>query len=183
MARSVTGSFWLTETVQGATAAAGITQGTIDLGAYIDVGGQLGVAIEQVDLVWQRYDVNNDVYDGNIPAGTTTNMTLDAQLSDNNPGLAILRADSNTLIASGTTFIDDANQVATNAADLYPDTFGKLDEAYMVINDQLYCTTDVGGTVAANMALACTFRIKCRIVKLSTKDWMAIAVQSTAADN
>jgi len=38
-------------------------------------------------------------------------------------------------------------------------------------------------TLDANHTLQTTVRIRARIVKLSTKDWMAIAIQSTASDN
>ncbi len=183
MATSKTGSFWLTESLESAVATAGLYEGTIDLGAYVDVGDQQAIAIEEVTFIWQRYDTVTGKYDGNLPAGVTSNMTFDSQLSDLNPGGRILRANDQNLIASGTMYLDDTNSVATIGADLYPDTFGKLDESRIVVNDSVYYTIDVGGTVAANMQMVGTVRIKARIVKLSTKDWMAIAIQSTAADN
>ena len=87
------------------------------------------------------------------------------------------------MIASGSLFFDDSNNVASLGPDLYPDTFGKLDEARMVVNDQLYFTVDASAASAASTQWTNTVRIRCRIVKLSSKDWMAIAIQSTAADN
>jgi len=183
MATSKTGSFWLTEAITGSIAGAGIITGTLDLGSYVDVGDQQAVAVEQVDFIWQRLDSTTGLYDGNLAAGMTTDGTFDAQVSDLNPGAAILRADDNSLIASGTLLLDDTNNVSSHSVDFYPDSFGKLDESRMVVNDQLYVTADIGGTVAANMQMVLTARIKARVVKLSTKDWMAIAIQSTAADN
>ncbi len=183
MATSKTGSFWLTEAVTSTIATNGIYTGTLDLGAYVDVGDQQALAVEQVDFIWQRYADATGTYDGNLAAGTTTNGALDAQISDNNPGGLILRADDQNLIASGTLLIDDANSVVSRGTDMFPDTFGKLDESRMVVNDQLYFVADISPTVAAGMSLVCVARIKARIVKLSTKDWMAIAIQSTAADN
>jgi len=53
----------------------------------------------------------------------------------------------------------------------------------MVVNDQLYLITSNSQAVGAASNLFVTARIKARIVKLSTKDWMSIAIQSTAADN
>jgi hypothetical protein len=53
----------------------------------------------------------------------------------------------------------------------------------MVVNDSLYL---VGGPDGANIGTAAVYvtaRIRARIVKLSSKDWMAIAIQSTASDN
>jgi hypothetical protein len=82
--------------------------------------------------------------------------------------------------------IDFTNNVVSRSIDLYPDNFGPaaLSEAFMVVNDSLYL---VGGTdstaVTGAAALACTVRIRARVVKLSSKDWMAIAIQSTASDN
>ncbi len=183
MATSKTGSFWLTQALHTATATNGSINGSIDLGAYVDVGDQQAIAIEQVDFIWQRYNTVDESYDGNLPAGVTTNGVFDAQVSDNNPGGIILRADDQNLIASGTLGLDDGNNIFSLGPDLYPDTFGKLDESRMVVNDSLYLVGDISPTVAANMQMVLVVRIKARIVKLSTKDWIAIAVQSTAADN
>ena len=86
MAKSKTGSFWLTESVQSATATGGIITGTIDLGAYVDVGDQQAIAIEEVDFIWQRYATLTDTYDGNLGGGVTGNGVFDCQLTDLNPG-------------------------------------------------------------------------------------------------
>jgi len=40
-----------------------------------------------------------------------------------------------------------------------------------------------GSALAPNRSYWVTARIKARIVKLSQKDWMSIAIQSTASDN
>jgi len=182
MATSKTGSFWLTETVSLPPAGPSGTpryEGTIDLGAYVDVGDQQAVAIEQVDFIWQ---VSSDL--GSDPSGMVSgNGTLGAQLSDLNPGILYIRADDNNLVASGALSIDQSNNIASHSSDFYPDTFGKLDEARIIVNDQLYLTCGVDGANIGGSTVYCTVRIKCRIVKLTTKDWMAIAIQSTASDN
>jgi len=49
MATSKTGSFWLTEEVTLDTVDTVVT-GTIDLGAYVDVGDQQALAIESVEI-------------------------------------------------------------------------------------------------------------------------------------
>jgi hypothetical protein len=182
MATSKTGSFWLTENVilASGSASAARAEGTIDLGAYVDVGDQQALAIEQVDFIWQ-YGSTFGQYLAGMVLG---DGALGAQLTDLNPGTLYVRADDNNLIASGSLNIDFTNNVGSVANDFFPDTFGKLDESRIVVNDQLYCT--VGWDGAANTGangIRVTVRIKCRIVKLSTKDWMAIAIQSTAADN
>ena len=183
MAKSKTGSFTLVERINSATATAGLFSGTLDLGAYVDVGDQQAIAIESVDFVTQAYETDNDVWSGDLPSHVAADCVFDMQLSDLNPGGAIMPADDNALIAAGTLFIDDSNGVASLGPDLYPDNFGKLDESRMVVNDQLYLVADASAAPTANDQWAVTVRIRCRIVKLSTKDWMAIAIQSTASDN
>jgi len=188
MATSKTNSFWLTETVTlaGATAANTEATGTIDLGAYISVADGLAIAVEQVDYITQLNDASVSAsWSGFAGAFLTSDGCIDVQLTDLNPGGVLVRADDNNLISSSALNIDDTNNVVSQT-DFFPDTFGKLDEARMVVNDQMYVVArNTGGIVAgvADDTLAMTVRIKARIVKLSTKDWMAIAIQSTAADN
>jgi hypothetical protein len=82
--------------------------------------------------------------------------------------------------------IDQTNNIATHTADLYPDNFGpaNLSEAFLVVNDELYLTSGPDSALTnATTVVYVTARIRCRVVKLSTKDWMAIAIQSTASDN
>jgi hypothetical protein len=183
MAKAKTGSFWLTEviTLPGITATGGRVQGTLDLGAYVDVGDQQAISIEEIDFIWQ---VGTD-YGTNVQNMLAGNGALSAQVTDLNPGSVFVRADDHSLIGSGSLNIDQANSVATSAADFYPDSYGKLDESRMVVNDQLYIVAgvDAAGSTTGASAVYVTCRIKARIVKLGTKDWMAIAIQSTAADN
>jgi hypothetical protein len=183
MAKSKTGSFTLTERVMSDTASSGRFAGTMDLGSYVDVGDQQAIAIESVDFVVQAYETDNNIWSGDIPAHCASDVVFDFQLSDLNPGTLILPADDNSLIAAGTLYIDDTNNVASLGPDLYPDNFGKLDESRMVVNDSLYIVMDASQAATANDQWAVTVRVRCRIVKLSTKDWMAIAIQSTASDN
>jgi len=181
MARSKTGSFWLTETVTlPSTAVSGDrAAATIDLGAYVDVGDQQAIAVEQVDFIWQAgSDMGSD-----IGGMITSNGTLGIQLSDLNPASAFLRADDHSLIASGALSGNSATSTVGHSSDFYPDNFGKLDESRMVVNDSLYCVAGVDATDIDAVNVYCTVRVKCRIVKLGTKDWMAIAIQSTASDN
>ena len=183
MATSKTGSFTLVERATSTTAAGGIYTGTLDLGAYVDVGDQQALAIESVDFIVQAYETDNDVYSGDLAGHTASDCTWDMQLSDLNPGGKVLPADDNSLIASATLNLDESANITSMGPDLYPDNFGKLDEARMVVNDQLYFLFDASAAPTANDQWIVVVRIRCRIVKLSTKDWMAIAIQSTAADN
>ena len=183
MARSKTGSFWLTEVVilPAATVVGTRMQGTIDLGAYVDVGDQQAIAIESVDFIHQASADFGGNVDGMLQVGS--NGALTSQLSDLNPSTLFVRADDHSLIASGALNIDQVNNIATRDADFYPDNFGKLDESRMVVNDSLYFVVGVDSADIGANDVYITARIKCRIVKLGTKDWMAIAIQSTAADN
>ena len=185
MATAKTGSFYLTETVTlpaGTLSGARVT-GTIDLGAYVNVATGQAIAIDSVDFIYQvSSDFGNDV--SSMVAG---NAALGAQLTDLNPGSAYVRADNQSLIASGALNIDVVNNVGTHTADLFPDNFGTagtLSEMFMVVNDTLYLTAGPdGSTTSATTAVYVTARIRARVVKLGTADWMALALQSTASDN
>jgi len=183
MATAKTGSFYLTETVSLTAAAADGSrfQGTVDLGAYVNVPTGQAIAIDQVDFIWQ----NGSNYDGNVEGMLAANGSLSVQLTDLNPATVFIRADDNSLVASGSLNIDIANCLATHTNDLYPDNFGptSLSEAFMVVNDTLYLVGGNDGAAVGGATVHCTARIRCRVVKLSQKDWMAIAIQSTASDN
>ena len=182
MATAKTGSFYLTETVTipNATAAGTVLQGVIDLGAYVNVATSQAVAIESVDFVYQ---VGAD-FAGRMAGAVAADTAVSAQLSDLNPGTALIRADNQSLIASGQINVDFTNNVLTSSSDFYPDNFGPaaLSEAFMVVNDSLYLAVS-NGDAATTDVMNITARIKCRVAKLSSKDWMAIAIQSTASDN
>jgi len=183
MAKSKTGSFTLVERVNSTTATSGVFQGTLDLGSIVDVGDQQAFAVESVDFIVQYYNTSTDVWSGDLTAGVLADCAFDMQLSDLNPGGAIIPADSNELIASALLMLDDTQGIYSLGPDLYPDNFGKLDESRMVVNDQLYFVIDASAAPIANVQWAITVRVRGRIVKLGTKDWMAIAIQSTASDN
>jgi len=181
MAKSKTSSFWLTETVElSAGVGAGTrASGTLDLGAYVDVGDQQAIAIEQVDYIWQvGVDFGSD-----IGSMLVANGSLGAQLSDLNPGGLFVRADNNSLVSSATINGNALDSSVFMGTDFFPDTYGKLDQARLIVNDSLFVVIGNDNTGIGPADVFCTVRIKCRIVKLSSKDWIAIAVQSTASDN
>jgi len=180
MTKAMTGSFYLTETVTIPAASASGTriQGTVDLSAYVNVPTGQAIAIESVDFVYQAgTDFSSDVANMLVGNGAVT-----TQLTDLNPGTAFVRADNHSLIASGSLNIDVANSIATHASDLYPDNFGPaaLSEAFLVVNDTLFLTSGNDNSVSGAQEVVVSARIRARVVKLSTKDWMAIAIQSTA---
>ena len=181
MASSKTGSFYLTETVTMNNAQADGTrnQATVDLGAYVNVPTGQAVAIESVDFIIQR----GADFGGAVENFLAANGSISMQLTDLNPGTELVRADSQSLIASACLSID--GNMATHTNDLFPDNFGpaSLSEAFMVVNDTLYLVAGNDKAAVGTGDLYVTARIRARVVKLAQKDWMAIAIQSTAADN
>jgi len=184
MATAKTGSFYLTETVTipGGSAAATRVSGTIDLGAYVNVATGQAIAIDQVDFIYQ----DGSTFKSAIAGMVAANGSLGGQLVDLNPGAAFVRADNQSLIASGCLNIDKTNNVGTQSSDIYPDNYGtagSLSEMFMVVNDTLYLTAGVDNAASGGSDVFVTARIRARVVKLGTKDWMALALQSTASDN
>lgn len=180
MATAKTGSFYLTETVilpAGSVAGTRI-QGTVDLSAYVNVPTGQAVAVTEVDFIFQ----NGADFGQDVENMVTANASLGTQLTDLNPGTAFVRADNQSLIASGALNIDQANNTSSHFNDLYPDNFGpaSLSEAFMVVNDTLYLVGGIDGQNIGTQDVAVTARIRAQVVKLSNKDWMAIAIQSTA---
>jgi hypothetical protein len=181
MATAKTGSFWVTETVTLTAAAANGSRfgGSIDLGSYIDVGDQQAVSVELVDAVWQQSSDYGVAAFGFL-AG---NGSVSYQVSDLNPATAFIRADDNSLIASGALNIDQGNNITSNHADFYPDLIGKnTDESKIVVNDTLYVVAGNDGAAVGAADLYLVVRARIKIIKLSQKDWMTVAISSVAND-
>ena len=183
MATAKTGSFYLTEsvTIPNGSVSGTRVQGVIDLGAYVNVATGQAVAIESVDIIVQS-GANYNQFLSNL---FLADGVIATQLTDLNHGGAFVRADDHSLVASSAMNVDDSANLATETMDIYPDNFGptSLSEAFLVVNDSLYLTVGTDGGTVGGSDVFVTARIKCRIAKLSNKDWMAIAIQSTASDN
>jgi hypothetical protein len=187
MATAKTGSFYLTETVllPAGSVINSRVQGTIDLGAYVNVATGQAIAIDSVDFIYQ---VTSD-YGSNVNSMLIGgNGAITSQLVDLNPGTAFVRADNQSLIASGSLNIDVAANIASHTSDLFPDNFGTagtLSEMFMVVNDTLYLSAGMDGAAGTTVFgdLYVTARVRARVVRLGSKDWMALALQSTASDN
>jgi hypothetical protein len=183
MATAKTGSFYLNETVELPTLAVDTTRvtGTLDLSAYVNVPTGQAIAIDSVDFIYQ----GGSGFESNPEVMLDANGTIGVQVTDLNPGNAFVRADNQSLVASGALAIGISGNTAFNVTDVYPDNFGPsgLSDMFLCVNDQLYITAGVDGAAIGGVGVFVTARIRCRVVKLSTKDWMAVAIQSTAADN
>jgi len=185
MAKAMTGSFYLNETITlpaaNPSGSPGRITGTLDLSAYVNVPTGQAIAIDQVDFIYQ---VSSD-YGSDAAAMLAGNGAIGAQLTDLNPGNVFVKADNQSLVASGSVNIDVLNNVSSHMTDLFPDNFGPsgLSDMFICVNDQLYLTAGNDAAVTGGSSVFVTARVRCRVVKLSTKDWMAVAIQSTAADN
>jgi len=174
MATKKTNMFTLTERIT-LTATNTDTFATIDLGSYVDVGDRQALQIHSVDFIYQG-DTANISAPGSMGGAGVVIM----QVSDLNRG-GLVFANDRALVASGHLEYEPAGYL-TNATDLYPDNFGKgSDDGRFVVNDQLYLTARTTSLVGNSLNI--TARVNCSIVSLGAKDFMAIAIQSTAADN
>lgn len=152
------------------------TFATIDLGSYVDVGDRQALQIHSVDFIFQGDDGQTPVV-GSFDADST----ILVQLTDLNRGTLVF-ADDRSLVASAALYKDTTNGL-NEEADLYPDNYGKgSDDGRYVVNDQLYCVARATG-LTTNREVNITVRVNASIVSLTAKDFMAIAIQSTAADN
>jgi len=172
MATKKTSMFTLTERITLSSTSE--TFATIDLGSYVDVGDRQALQVHSVDFIFQGNTAAEDIV-SSVGAG----QELKIQVTDLNRG-GLVFADDRALVASGNLMIDTSQGVHQDS-DLYPDNYGKgSDDGRFVVNDQLYLTGRATGVLtAANI----TVRVNASIVSLTAKDFMAIAIQSTAADN
>lgn len=178
MATKKTAIFTITERLRIPDTLAGQDNfATVDIGSYVDVGDRQALQVHSVDYIFQ----------GTNP-GTTlissfgTDSQVEVQLTDLNRGTLVF-ADDRALISSCVNLFDTTSNQMNNMADLFPDNFGKgSDDGRFVVNDTLYLCARAS-SIAVGQAVNVTVRINCSIVSLTAKDFMAIAIQSTAADN
>ncbi len=179
MATAKTAEFYLTETVTLPNSSADGTRvsQTIDLSPYLNVPTGQAVQIVAVDFIYQQGPTYSAVA-SELLAG---NGSISCQLVDLNPSTSFVRADSQSLIASGNVQIDTANNIASYVLDLFPDNFGNDVGAFTVVNDLLYLTAGNDANATGNFGdVYITARIRMKVVKLAQKDWVALALQSTA---
>lgn len=166
--------FTLTERIT-ISAAATDTFATIDLGSYVDVGDRQALQVHSVDFIYQGNTAAQS-----ITAAMGGSGQVLVQVTDLNRG-GMVFANDRALVASGALNLD-TDAYLSQDTDLYPDNYGKgSDDGRYVVNDALYITGNT--TVLAGSSLNVTVRVNASIVTLTQKDFMAIAIQSTAADN
>ena len=176
MATKKTSMFTLTERLT-ISAAATETFATIDLGSYVDVGDRQALQVHSVDYVFQGTNPDTTTVAAMGGAGC-----VKVQVTDLNRG-GLVFANDRALVSSGDLNYGGANGYLSRDVDLYPDNYGKgSDDGRYVVNDALYIT-GLTSALAGGNAINVTVRVNASIVTLSNKDFMAIAIQSTAADN
>jgi len=172
MATKKSAMFTLTERIT--LASTSDTFATIDLGSYVDVGDRQALQIHSVDFIFQGASAGSSVQAAMGASGVVT-----VQVTDLNRG-GLVFANDRALVASGAVNLD-TDAFLSMDTDLYPDNFGKgSDDGRYVVNDQLYLTAK---TSVRSSDINVTVRVNASIVTLGAKDFMAIAIQSTAADN
>ena len=174
MATKKTSMFTLTERIS--LDSTNDTFASIDLGSYVDIGDRQALQIHSVDFIYQ-----STLPGGHVPGAMGGDGSVHIQVTDLNRG-GLVFANDRALVASG-TLCYEVDGFLTNDTDLYPDNFGKgSDDGRFVVNDELYivgkCTT-----LTSPEAVNVTVRVNASIVTLSSANFMAIAIQSTAADN
>ena len=175
MATRKTAIFTLTERITLAAGADPTSASTIDLASYVDVGDRQALQIHSVDFIYQGATASTRASES-LP----NNGTALIQVTDLNRG-GLVFANDRALVSSGALHKSSQSGLFMEA-DMYPDNFGKgSDDGRFVVNDALYVNAVVDGTTSA--AFNITVRVNASIVTLSQKDFMAIAIQSTAADN
>ena len=175
MATKKTSMFTLTERVS-ISAANTDTFATIDLGSYVDVGDRQALQVHSVDFIFQGTTAAEAIW---ATFGGAAQASI--QVTDLNRG-GLVFSNDRALVASGVLNFDN-DAYLQNATDLYPDNYGKgSDDGRYIVNDQLYIT-GLTTAIGADKVLNVTVRVNASIVTLGAKDFMAIAIQSTAADN
>lgn len=175
MAKAITGTFTITSSVSLDTAGYG--NSTIPIGSLIDVGDAQALEIEEVDYIYQNYDEAADLYEVIGPSQPFAgDASFGAQLMDRNAGTFLIATDNNLISSSGVQYANAENQT-TAATDFYPDDFQRTNGRF-VVNDEVYLVAYSSLVAAADQNLVVSVRIRAKVVKLSTRDWMAISLET-----
>ena len=165
MAKAKTGSFYIRRNVSIASATPDVT--SIDTSAYVDPADRQGLMIESVDFIFY----NNST---NMPASTGSLELSSVQLLSG--AYTTLQAyDEEDLIASAGVVFEATGNVS-NAANNYPDVLGTPD-GRIVVDDVMSL---IGASASTFANAQCTVIIKAKVVTLTNKDYMALALQTVA---
>jgi hypothetical protein len=166
MAKAKSGSFYIRREVDCSSTTPDVV--TIDTSAYVDPADRQGIMVQSVDFIF--YD-------------SSTNIPFTTVSTDRGIGVQLLTGayttlqpyDEEDLVASGGYVVDGGGGVY-NAANLYPDVLGSQD-GRIVVDDNMSL---IGAANAAAANAKCAILIKAKVVTLTNKDYMALALQTVA---
>ena len=165
MAKAKTASFYIRREVQTDSSTPDVV--TIDTSAYVDPADRQGVMIEKVDFIF--YDATN-----NLPIFTANVEQVGVQLLSGAYTELQPYSEEDLIASAGLTFETSGN--SSRAQNLYPDVLGSPD-GRITVDDQLSL---LGASASAFSNCRCAVIIKARVVTLTNKDYMALAMQTVA---
>ena len=169
MAKSISAPFTVAQTLNLNSTTAAVTD-AVDLAAYVDPADRQGVEVLAVDFIFHNGSTL-------LPITSASDFATAVQVKDNSAGDLITYDNLHLTASAG--FVNDGNAGQYMAADIYPDVLQRGTGGRIVVNDAL----EIVGKSSASIAnLSITARITMRVVKLTQKDYMALAL-TTVADN
>lgn len=170
MARAKTAPFQIRFEVGLTNATTNIV--TPDLSMYVDPVNRQALMIHQADFIFT--DSSNY-----LPINFAADNQTSVQIHDSTLG-GMFALTSPHQVASASLYYDSTG-ILTQAQDFFPDTMGRaMGGGRIVVNDSLEVCARSDGTTVANSIV--TVVLECTVVKLSEKDFIALALQ-TVADN
>ena len=167
MAKAKTNTFYIRE-VFDIDATPGTT--SMDLSLYVDPVNRQGLLVREVDFIF--HDKNTQ-----LPADFSGECRAGVQLHDSVLG-GMASLDSPHQVASG-SITGYSTTATTVGEDFFPDRLGMTKgDGRIVVNDTMEIATDADGTVPANFAVCVV--LECQVVRLTEKDYIALALQSVA---
>ena len=150
----------------------------IDLGSYVDPGDNQALEIGSVDFIFGSVS-GPGALNSWVGNAYTATGAVNAQLSATNQS-GLVFPDDDDLIASGQILLNATAATMDSDGDMYPDQFGKEGSGYHVVTPSIFLGIQDNGTRNGANDPFVVVRIRCRVVKLNTKDWMAIALERNA---
>lgn len=138
----------------------------ISLSPYVDPGDNQGIEIVSVDYIF--HDSTTE-----LPYESGDDWAAAVQLKDNVEGALI--SYENIHLVSSAGYTNDGTTGHFTGSDVFPDSLPGSGRS--VVNDDLEICALAS---AATNNFACTVRVTMRIIKLTKRNWMQIALQTVA---
>ncbi len=164
MAKSKSAPFYIRRSLSAATSTAQTL--TIDTSAYVDPADRQGIMIESVDFVFYQSST--------LRPYNSVNKQVAVQLLSGAYTDLVDYANEDLIASAGLVWDGQGGQ--HNSSDMYPDTLG-TPGGRIVVDDNITLVTSVN-QAAANLQVAVL--IKARVVTLTNKDYMALALQTVS---